>query len=144
MNYNTHPLRILAVDDEPAVLRTLSTLLRRRGFSCETQSRPQQAAERLRAKPQIHILLTDLVMAEMDGFSLLRLVKTDGSLTQCIVMTAYSSLERLMMAYRMGVLDYLVKPFENLDVVLECVTAAEQRYSRWQRAAARTMGKDFP
>ncbi len=135
------PLRILIVDDEPAILRTLSTCLNLSGFSCQTESRPKQALERLLGGEPVHILLTDVVMADLDGFALLRALRREGSLSQVVVMTAYSSLDRVLDAYRLGALDYLIKPFESLDHVVEVIRAAERRYRRWQNAVTRTIRK---
>ncbi|NOY45854.1 MAG: response regulator [Deltaproteobacteria bacterium] len=133
------PLRVLVVDDEPAILRTLRVCLAREGFVCETETDPREALRRIRTGPPVHIFLMDIVMPEMDGVALLRALREKGGLTQTIVMTAYSSLDRILDAYRLGALDYLVKPFESLDEVIEVIRAAERRYRRWQHAVARTL-----
>lgn len=133
------PLRVLVVDDEPPILRMLRFCLAREGFGCETETDPRKALERIRTGTPVHILLTDIVMPEMDGLALLRVLRAEERLTQPIVMTAYSSLDRVLDAYRLGALDYLIKPFESLAVVTEVVRRAEHRYRRWQRVVARTM-----
>lgn len=134
----SRPLRVLVVDDEPAILRTLRFCLARGGFECETEPDPQKALARIRAGPPVHILLTDIVMPGMDGLALVRALRAEGRLTQVIVMTAYSSLDRVLEAYRLGALDYLIKPFEGLEEVREAVVRADRRYRRWQRIAAKT------
>ncbi len=132
-------LRLLVVDDEPAILRTLRVCLAREGFVCETEPDPHRALHRIRTGPPVHILLTDIVMPGMDGVALFHALRLAGGLTQTIVMTAYSSIDRVLESYRLGALDYLVKPFQSLDEVVEVVRAAERRYRRWQRAVERTL-----
>ncbi|WP_035803754.1 response regulator, partial [Deferrisoma camini] len=133
------PLRVLVVDDEPAILRTLRFCLGREGFACETETDPHRALRRVRTEPSVHILLTDIVMPGMDGMTLLRALRESGALTQTIVMTAYSRPDRVLDAYQLGALDYLVKPFESLDEVVRVVRNAERRYLRWQKAVERTL-----
>ncbi len=138
------PLTVLIVDDEPSILRTLSLCLRRAGFACETFSDSRAALERLRKDPPVHILLTDVVMPGMDGLEMIRILREEGAFTQVVVMTAYSSVDRILEAYRLGASDFLPKPFENLEQVVSVVRAAEARYQRWRAALTRTLKREAP
>lgn len=132
------PLRILVVDDEPAILRTLESFLRLRGHECQTETDPAAALARLEQEI-FHLVLTDLVMPGMDGMELIRRLKAGRALTEVVVMTAFSSLDRALEAYHLGVSDYLLKPFESLEHVATVVDRAQDRLDRWRRAAVRTM-----
>ncbi len=135
----SQPLTVLIVDDEPSILRTLSLCLRRAGFACETIDDSRAALERLRQDPAVHILLTDVVMPGVDGLEMIRILRQEGAFTQVIAMTAYSSVDRVLEAYRLGASDFLPKPFPSLDQVVEVVRAAEARYHRWRSALTRTL-----
>ncbi len=132
------PLKILVVDDEPAILRTLSALLHLEGYSCETEADPVAALERLRTE-MFHLLITDLVMPGLDGLELVRQLRHENGFAQVIIMTAHSTLDRAVEAYGLGASDYLLKPFRNLDEVLHLVREAHGRLRRWHDAMARTL-----
>lgn len=134
----TAPLRILVVDDEPAILRTLESFLRLHGYDCQTETDPAAALARLE-REIFHLVITDLVMPGMDGMELIRRLRAGRSLTEVIVMTAFSSLDRALEAYHLGVSDYLLKPFESLEHVAAVVAQAEDRHNRWRQAVVRTM-----
>lgn len=135
------PLRILVVDDEPAILRTLCTYLRLQGYQCDGESDPHAALEKIR-NDAYHLLITDLVMPRMAGLELVRALRDAGALAEIIVITAYSTLDRAVEAYALGVSDYLLKPFENLAEVGDVVGAAATRHRRWRRALARTVDQE--
>jgi len=132
------PLRILIVDDEPAILRTLKGFLTLQGHHCEGETDPEQALRRLE-EGLYHLLITDLVMPGMDGLELVRRLRETDSLAEVIVMTAFSSLDRAVEAYRLRISDYLLKPFESLEQVGSVVRQAEARHRRWREALIRTM-----
>ena len=135
----TEPLNILLVDDEPAILRTLSCCLSLEGYPCVSETDPAAALARIRDGETFHILITDLMMPGMDGLDFIRAARDAGSLAQVLVVTAYSPLDRAVEAYVLGVADYLLKPFESLAAVVGVVKAAEARYRRWQSALSRTL-----
>ncbi|GAB4262513.1 MAG: hypothetical protein Kow0054_26570 [Deferrisoma sp.] len=129
------PFRILVVDDEPAVGRTLCLHLRLHGYECRSCHEPTEALGLLESPEgnPFHLVITDLVMPGLDGLTLIRRCREAGSPVQFVVITAYHQLDRVAEAYRLGVFDYLVKPFESLDEVTEVVRGAEARYLRWRR-----------
>jgi len=132
------PFRILIVDDEPAILRTLIGFLSLQGYACEGETDPQRALDRLE-EGLYHLLITDLVMPGMNGLELVRRLRQTDSFAEIIVMTAFSTLDRAVEAYRLRVSDYLLKPFESLEHVGSVVRQAEARHRRWREALIRTM-----
>lgn len=136
----SRPLNILVVDDEPAIVRTLSGFLRLRGYRCQTECDPRAALGRTETGEEtFHVILTDLVMPGMDGIELVRRLRQAESMAQLIVMTAFSTLDRAVEAYHLGVSDYLLKPFESLDQVATVVQEAEARFQRWRAALTKTL-----
>ncbi len=133
--------KILIVDDEQAILRTLSTYLDLQGYDCVTFDDPLEALEWLNSNTA-HIIITDLVMGKIDGLELIERLQKLGTMSQLIVMTAYSSMERAILAYRMGVNDYLLKPFNSLDEVGEVVGQASKRLGRWKKVFERALDEE--
>lgn len=132
---------ILIVDDEAPILRTLSAYLRHRGYDCRTFEKPGEALDWLGANTA-HVVLSDIVMEEMDGLEFVRRLRAGGCLAQFILITAFSTLDRAVEAYRLGVSDYLLKPFENLDEVGDVVDQAARRLERWRKVLARALAEE--
>ena len=133
-------LRVLVIDDEPAIVRTLCSYLKLQGYRCDGEHDPVAALELAKAGDH-HMVITDLVMPDLDGLALVRQLRDADTLAQIIVVTAYSTLDRAVEAYSLGVSDYLLKPFDNLDEVGEVVAAAASRYRRWRKALTRTIDR---
>ena len=115
--------RILVVDDEVAMVRSLELLLRPVGDVYKAYSVPE--AEEFLSK-DMDCIVTDVCMPEASGISLLERVKKESPQTPVIVMTAYSSVPEAVEAIQMGAFEYLTKPFENLDLV-NCVKKAVEK-----------------
>jgi DNA-binding NtrC family response regulator len=131
-------LRVLVVDDQPAILRTLSGLLQLNGYACETATDPAAALERL-DQEDFHIIVTDIVMPKMGGLEFIRRVRERGSYAEIVLITAHSTLDRAAEAHRLGASGYLLKPFDNLGQVLSVVALAERRFRLWRDALVRTV-----
>lgn len=115
--------RILIVDDEVAMVRSLELLLRPIGEVSKAYSVPE-AQEALKEK--IDCVVTDVSMPEASGLTLLEHVKKNSPETPVIVMTAYSSVPEAVEAIQLGAFEYLTKPFENQEMV-SCVKKAVNR-----------------
>ncbi len=101
--------RILVVDDEPAILRTLRSNLVHRGFQVETVETGQQALEDY-ARFHPDLILLDLGLPDMDGISVLREVRARSN-TPVVVLSARESEHDKVAALDQGADDYLTKPF---------------------------------
>ena len=113
MNTHTHaPGRILVVDDQPANLRVVSTLLGRHGYAVSTAPSGQVALEKADAE-QPDLVLLDMMMPGMDGFELLAQFKARDHLmgVPVIFLTAAQDRELLLRAFDAGAVDYIAKPF---------------------------------
>lgn len=135
--------RVLLVDDEEPILRTLGTYLKLRGYTVDTFASPRDALEWLRSN-DAHIVLTDLVMEGMDGIEFIRALRDAGCLAQIVVITAFSTVDRAVESYLLGVSDYVLKPFENLDEIGVVVDQAAERILRWRRVMALALAEEVP
>lgn len=116
---------VLVVDDEKNYLWMLEELLRGEGFdviACEKGSDALMAL----GDTQVDVLLTDLRMAEMDGLTVLEKAREISPATTTLLMTAYGTIERAVEAMRRGAYDFIVKPFENADLLRSIRRAVER------------------
>jgi signal transduction histidine kinase/FixJ family two-component response regulator len=120
---NRPPLaRLLIVDDESALMKALCNTLETEGYAATGFTSARQALEKLRER-QFDLLLTDLMMPEMDGIALLRAAQEIDRDLAGIVMTGHGTIETAVKALRDGALDYVLKPF-RLDNLLTVLTRA--------------------
>ena len=110
--------RILAVDDEPNIVRLIQVNLERHGYQVETASNGAQALVKLRAN-RPDLLVSDVMMPEMDGFELLKNVRADPSLADLpvIMLTAKTQDKDLLEGYARGTDMYLTKPFNPQELL---------------------------
>ncbi len=102
--------RILLVDDEMEVRQTVSKMIDFLGHEVVTAGSGQEALELLRKEP-FSIMVTDLKMPEMDGFDLMRKVRSQYPEVQIICMTAHEASYSYHDVVNAGAMDYITKPF---------------------------------
>ncbi|MBV8134071.1 MAG: sigma-54-dependent Fis family transcriptional regulator [Deltaproteobacteria bacterium] len=102
--------RILVVDDDRNIRRMLGATLEGAGHRVSEADNAERALE-LVAPGDTDVVLSDIRMAGMDGFGLLKTLKQKGPAVQVIMMTAYGSIPDAVEAMRFGAYDYLPKPF---------------------------------
>jgi len=126
--------RLLIVDDEVAQMKALCNTLEMEGYATTGYSSARQALASLR-EGEVDLLLTDLMMPEMDGISLLKAAReVDGNLAG-IVMTGQGTIDTAVRAMQHGALDYILKPFKLSTVLTVLARAREVRQLRLDNAA---------
>ncbi|MEP6887077.1 MAG: sigma-54 dependent transcriptional regulator [Nitrospirales bacterium] len=116
---------ILVVDDEKNYLWMLDEMLREEGYEVLTSNKVSEALSLLQGA-KIDLILTDLRMTESDGLTLLAQARDISPTTSTILMTAYGTIERAVEAMRLGAYDFIVKPFENGDLLRSVAKAIER------------------
>src|SRR5512139_1576526 len=113
-------VNILVVDDEEPFRRLLKNELTRRGYGVEVAADGGAALELLRDKAFDAVLL-DVVMPGVDGISLMKKLKEDGSSPPIIVLTGKATVETAVEAMKNGAYDYLTKPYklDELAIVVD-------------------------
>ncbi len=110
---------VLVADDDAWILRMVATVLEKRGYSVETAVDGEDALERALARPP-DLLITDVMMPKLDGWSLVRQLRshTELAMLPVIFLTALSSEDDRIRGFRLGADDYVTKPFrfEELDL----------------------------
>ncbi|MBA2848071.1 response regulator [Thermosulfuriphilus ammonigenes] len=124
-------IKVLVLDDEPEILESLRRLLELDGrFEPLVTTSPQEALS-LVAREKIQIIICDIVMPEMDGLEFLERAHSINGLVQIIMMTAYSSVDRVLTCLEKGAADYLMKPFD-IHEVRKVLDQVVQRLERWR------------
>jgi two-component system, OmpR family, response regulator MprA len=103
-------VRILVVDDEPAVLDAVDRALRLEGYDTELAADGQQALDALAAGAPDALVL-DVLMPRVDGFEVCRRLRAAGDRTPVLVLTARDAVPDRVQGLDAGADDYLVKPF---------------------------------
>ena len=116
--------KILIVEDEETLRRSLARHLRRRGEEILEAGTCQEAREVLEREPDVDVVLTDVMLPDGQGFTVVDHVH--ASRAAVIVMTGQAVLDHAITALRHGADDFLTKPFslEALDHSLERVQSA--------------------
>jgi CheY-like chemotaxis protein len=111
--------RILIVDDDPWILRMVSTLLEKKGYQIFTASDGEEGLIRA-AQMKPDLIITDVMMPRMDGWTMVKHLRArpDLAIIPVIFLTALGGEEDRIKGFRLGADDYLPKPFrfEELDL----------------------------
>ena len=114
------PERILFVDDEPdmeeLVKQRFRKLVREEKFSLEFARNGRHALEKLNEFNDIHIVVTDINMPEMDGLTLLLEISKLDRPTRTLVVSAYGDMQNIRTAMNNGAFDFVTKPIEFTDL----------------------------
>lgn len=121
---------ILVVDDNPMVLRLLSTLFEEEGLSVELASSAAEAKSHLeRPGALFDLVLSDIQMPGETGFDLLQWIKKPGSpfshLPVLLTTAELPQVEHRLKGLSMGAVDYVVRPIELKELVIRSVHAIE-------------------
>ncbi|WP_295055710.1 response regulator [Sulfuricurvum sp.] len=110
-------IRLLIVDDEPSIGTMLEKALGRSGdFKITYIDNPINALSRFRTGEYDGVLL-DIMMPQKDGLSVLEEIKAKDSECVVVMMTAYSTLDKVLQSHKVGADHYLLKPFDSLASV---------------------------
>ena len=133
--------RLLVVDDEPNILELLATSLRFAGFEVATATNGRDAlAEARRLRPDLVVL--DVMMPDMDGFSVVRRMRGEGSTAPVLFLTARDATEDKVTGLTVGGDDYVTKPF-SLEEIVARIRAVLRRTSGVAGAAAEQVRLTF-
>ena len=107
-------IRILIVEDEKPIAELIRLSLRRAGYHCQCVYDGLSAADVLE-RERFDLVLLDIMLPGVDGFSLLEYIRPTG--TPVIFLTAKNASNDRVRGLRMGAEDYIVKPFEVLELL---------------------------
>ncbi len=124
-SWSNSSMNILVVDDDPEIVDILEDLLQELDYRVECAANGAEALA-LTAVRDFDLMLTDIKMPVMGGMELIKQVKTQEKCPVIIVITAYSSVQSAVESVKLGVYDYIAKPF-NLEKVSKVVERALEK-----------------
>ena len=130
--------RILVVDDEETIREIVSSTLNGAHFQTRTAGNGIEALSILESGDEFDLVLSDLMMAEMDGNALLERAKERYPDMPVVMVTAVHDIAVALQALRNGAYDYLLKPFEREQLLATVRRALEHRRLKRENDAYRT------
>ena len=127
--------RILVVDDEESIREIVTSMLTSSGYQCKQAGSGLQALSVLESGNEFELMLTDLMMAELDGIGLLERTKEKYPDMPVIMVTAVHDISIALAAIRNGAYDYLLKPFEREQLLNTVRRALENRRLKMENRA---------
>jgi EAL domain-containing protein (putative c-di-GMP-specific phosphodiesterase class I) len=135
-------IRVLLVDDDPAVIRAYGSALARQGVTVETASNGKEAAERVKGGA-FDAIVSDIQMPEMTGIEFLRAVRAHDLDVPVILMTGKPDIESAIRAVEYGAFRYLTKPVAGQQLWETALHAARlHKMASLKREALELPGKE--
>jgi DNA-binding NtrC family response regulator len=117
--------KILVVDDEILILKSINTELKRSGYNVDTVENGEDALAMLK-KHKYDLLITDLMLEGIGGLELLAETRKKLPTMPVIIITGYGELDSAIEALRLGAADYLLKPCSNEELILRVDNCIEK------------------
>ena len=109
--------RILVAEDDHAIRTLITTKLKQENYTIYTAENGEEALS-VMEKHQVDLLISDIMMPVMDGYSLVKALRETKHTLPILMITAKSQLESLEEAFTLGVDDYMVKPIRLEELAL--------------------------
>jgi two-component system response regulator HydG len=104
--------RLLIVDNEAAHARAVAESLERVGYPCQVATSGGEGAKRIESGEPYDIVITDLVMPDVDGLEILRRTKEALPEAEVILVTGHGTVPSAVEAMQQGAFNYLLKPLD--------------------------------
>jgi DNA-binding response OmpR family regulator len=110
--------RILITEDEPNIVESLTFILNRAGYDVSSVADGETAMQHLRSNPP-DIMVLDVMLPKLNGFEVLKLVKSDPLLKSLpvLILTAKGQTHDRQLAEEIGANAFVTKPFSNRDII---------------------------
>lgn len=117
---------VLLVDDEEAFVKTLGKRLSAKGLDVLTAASGEEALRKLEQEVLVDVVVLDLKMPGIGGIETLRRIKKSHPMVEVIILTGFGSIDTAVYGIKQGAFDYLTKPLDNLDELVEKVERAQK------------------
>ena len=128
-------MRLLLVEDDPALANSTLRALQSQGWAVDWSTRGEPVAQSL-AQDSYDLLILDIGLAGIDGFETLRRLREQGSTTPVLMLTARDAIEDRVRGLEGGADDYLVKPFALAELVARVRVLTRRAQARSKDALA--------
>lgn len=110
-------LKILIVEDDPSILQLYSIVLKREGYDT-LEARNGLEAWNIIEKEHVDLVITDIMMPELDGYEFVRLLRQTDAMLPILMITAKEDFLSKNKGFSLGTDDYMVKPIDVKEMVL--------------------------
>ncbi len=120
----SNPHTVLIIDDDTNLRKTLSDILRLKGFEAYGANSGKEAIKVVKQR-SFPVALIDLRLVDMPGLDVLKAIKEVSPATECIILTGFASTESAIQAINLGAYSYLQKPYDVDQLVVTIQRALE-------------------
>jgi len=131
INFSEKSFHILCVDDTQTNLDLLNKVLERHGYKVSLVSSGEDAINFLKKNPNIDLILLDIMMPGIDGFTTCKMIKSSKSkITKIpiIFLTAYNDIKGTVKGFEVGGVDYVTKPFHPKELLVRIKTHLKLKF----------------
>ncbi len=125
-------MKILVVDDQPPIRLSLKQMVEKLGYECILACDGEEALQVIDQRDDLNMLICDMHMQDIDGLEVLQNSKAINPKLPVVLMSDYSKDETIIEALRKGASDYLVKPFEMMQLESVIIQVEELFQNRAQ------------
>jgi DNA-binding NtrC family response regulator len=122
---------ILIVSNKEEILQAMKNLLEQEAYEVDTIQGALEAYEKIK-NYKYHVVFMDMDITDMDGIELLKQIKSYDALTQVIVMTACSTMDKILSSLEYGANDYISRPTESTEKVMKIIGYTIEKLDRWR------------
>lgn len=122
-------VKILVVDDDPNLRKTLADILRIKGYEVVIAGTGAEAIAAA-TRESINLALIDLMLPDMRGLEVMQRIKAIAPLTEAIILTGHASMETAIEATRKGAFSYLLKPYQMDELLLNIRHGVERQQAQ--------------
>jgi CheY-like chemotaxis protein len=119
---------LLIVDDSPAVLTMLSTLLEKKGYQVACATTGEDALNKFLAH-DFNMVLTDIILPGMSGLHLLKLMKESKPDIEVVLISSSASSFNAIKALRLGAYDFIIKPIDDHEILYNVVGRTLEKHA---------------
>ncbi len=139
----TGRIRVVVIDDDLMLCNVLVDSMNRRGFLASSLTDPAEA-ERAVMVHGAQIVVCDVMMPGIDGLEVTRRLKARDPATQVILMSGHADQEMIDRAFKLGITDFLLKPFASLDLLFAAIDKAVAGLRHYQQQVQSAIQQEFP
>jgi len=131
LDYTNAVMKVLLVEDEPKMVRSLKKGLEEHLIEVDA-AMDGAAGGRLAELNDYSVIISDVMMPEMNGLDMLRQLRLNGNQTPVILLTALGQTDEKVLGFEAGADDYLTKPFEFRELLMRVRALARRPQSNFQ------------
>jgi two-component system cell cycle response regulator CtrA len=123
-------MRVLLVEDDTASALSIEKMLKAEGFMCDSTDLGEDGLE-IGKLYDYDVILLDLMLPDMDGYEVLRRLRTAKIRTPILILSGLSEADQKVKGFKLGADDYLTKPFDRGELVarIQAVVRRSKGYS---------------